>query len=95
MAVDFDWRFGLKTGDLVDVVDNLGKWHLSTIVGLSKNPQKTNNKIWLKYPIMKVVVGFRVFNENGDKEMDDGKKYFGFSEAYDEEINVISARIRR
>ena len=32
MAVDFDWRFTLKTGDLIDVADANGVWYLSTVL---------------------------------------------------------------
>jgi hypothetical protein len=67
MADDFDWRFSLKTGDLIDVVDNMGRWHLCTIMGCKKTPQINTNKIINKYPYTEVIVAFRVFNENGDK----------------------------
>ena len=91
MALDFDWRFSLKTGDLIDVVEFDGRWHLCTILECHKFPEKSAHP--QKYPFTKLLVGFRVFNENGNKETNDGKKYFGLEK--NQRINVISSRIRK
>ena len=39
-------------------------------------------------------LGYRTYDENGDKRDHDGKKYFGWSSRYDEWISVTSPRVQ-
>jgi hypothetical protein len=42
-----------------------------------------------------IKVGFRFYHHNGSKIQEDGKRYFGYPEKYDEWLPVYSGRIAK
>ena len=39
-ATDFDWRFKIKKGDLVDVCDTAHVWYTCTVIDVSKSDEE-------------------------------------------------------
>lgn len=62
----FDWRMGLKTGDLVDCEDHYGGWYSSTVLEVFNRDE--DKKM--------VKVTFKVYDEKGNR-FDDKGRYFG------------------
>jgi len=88
-CTDFDWRIGLKVGDLLDVSDSQNVWYNSTVLKVKSEKDLENQEI-----ATEVFIGYRVYNENGEK-MDtiSGKKYTGWSKKYDAWFSTTSPRI--
>jgi hypothetical protein len=64
----FEWRLGLKEGDLVDCEDHYGGWYSSTILEIiTKEEDKKIAK-----------VTFKIYDEKGNK-VDEKGRYFGLS----------------
>jgi hypothetical protein len=74
---DFDWRYTLKAGDLLDCMDSEREWYKCTILEtrLSQNPDGE--------AVPEVHVAFRTYDEEGSKTDEGGKRFFGWSEKYD------------
>jgi hypothetical protein len=68
-SVDFDWRMGLKAGDIIDCQDHFGGWYHGTIL---KTIDRGDNKKCVK-------VAFKVYDECGNK-VDEKGKFYGFSD---------------
>ena len=68
---DYEWRYDLKEGDEIDCMDNEKEWYKSTILQtrVSQNPDGEL--------VPEVFVAFRTYDENGSKQEDDGRKFFG------------------
>ena len=74
-------------GDRVDAYDKYNTWNTGTI---SWTDTRVPGAIDCKMPMCRV--GFREYQENGDKR-DELGAYFGYSNAMDEYIGVWSTRI--
>lgn len=74
----FEWRMELKKGDLVDVIDTANAWYNSTVLDVNGDA---------------CLIGFRVYNGNGDKQ-DEFGKYTGWSQKFDEKIKRWNPRIQ-
>jgi len=84
-STDFEWRLGLKVGDLVDCCEHEGNWYVSTITKIKEG--SNGGKL--------VRVGLRVYCEDGEK-YDSKGRYNGNPETFDlENIDVTSPRIQR
>jgi hypothetical protein len=59
---DFDWRYDIKVGDEIDCMDNDKEFFKSTVVARKIQ----NNHEGEPIPI--ITVGFRTFDEEGNKE---------------------------
>ena len=66
----FDWRLGLKKGDLVDAIDTANVWYNSTVISVDKD---------------ELIIAYRVYNENGEKS-DEFGKFTGWSNKFDSKI---------
>lgn len=64
----FDWRLGLKIGDLVDCEDHYGSWYGSTITEIMERQGGRKQ----------ATVSFKIYDEKGNKSDDKGK-YFGLT----------------
>ncbi len=84
---DFDWRYDIKDGDLIDCMDSEKEWYKSTVL-TTRYTQNPNGDF-----IKEVYVGFRTFDEEGSKTDDRGRKFFGWSEKYDEWFCVTDPQI--
>ena len=86
---DYEWRYDLKEGDEIDCMDNEKEWYKSTILQtrVSQNPDGEL--------VPEVFVAFRTYDENGSKQEDDGRKFFGWSEKYDEWYFVTDPQIQK
>jgi len=86
---DWDWRMQLEQGDLVDCMDNEKDWYKSTVLATrwSKNPDGED--------IKEVCIGFRVYDEEGSKTDDENRRFFGWSEKYDEWFAVTEIQVQR
>jgi hypothetical protein len=86
---DFDWRLSLKKGDLVDVLDSsnarYGVWYTCTIL-------ETRANYYSEEEFLEVEVGYRVYDEKGDKR-DSVGAYFGWNTQYDEWVSATSTRL--
>ncbi len=58
-------------------------------------PRPPRGNIKYKYKNIKASIGLRFYDQNGDKELDDGRKYFGFGKIHDEHEELTSAKIRK
>lgn len=84
---DWDWRFQLKELDMIDCPDD-NIWYNSTIIS------KESNYDIEGVPNIEYRVGFRHYNEEGPQtDAKLGKKFFGWSSQYDEELNATNPRI--
>ncbi len=83
-----EWRLGLKKDDLVDCLDTSAIWYQSTILDVKEEIQGEK-----KAP--KVLVAYRIYTAEGMKKDKEGRAYNGWSNTYDEWINVYSIRIQR
>jgi hypothetical protein len=83
-----DWRFDMKEDDLIDAFDSTKVWYASTIQAREMRTEDGRT-----FPYVKV--GFRLFHPQGNKELDDKRKYFGWSERFDEWLSPFSPRIQR
>ena len=81
-----EWRKELKPGDFVDAYDSTKAWYQSIIQ--SKEVVYHDDREIIKYRI-----GFRMYHPEGNKEDDLGRKYFGWSEKFDEYFCAYSPRI--
>ena len=87
---DFEWRFNLKEGDLVNAMDKEKCWYKSTIL---RTRQTANPEGEI---IHEVFIGYRTFDEQGNKIDEETKKrYFGWSEKYDIWMAVTDPLIQR
>jgi len=86
---DFDWRYTLKTGDNIDCMDNEKEWYKCVILGtrLGQNPDGD--------AVPEILVAFRTYDEEGSKQDDEGRKFFGWSEKYDEWYGVSDVQVER
>ena len=81
----FEWKKNLKVNDLIDAHDKT-VWNKSTILDMKEQmitPERT---------ITMVLVGYRVYVENGAKS-DERGTFDGWSNRFDEWISVYSPRI--
>lgn len=78
----FEWRLGLKEGDLVDSEDHYGGWYSSTVLEVS---EKEEGKRIAK-------VTFKIYDDQGNK-FDEKGRYFGLG-GYTEEIDVTSPKLQ-
>jgi len=84
---DYDWRFTLEKGNIIDALDDEKDWYKSTILDtrMVKNVEGTE--------IKEIYVGFRTYEEEGSKEDDDGRKFFGWSSKYDTWYSVTDLAV--
>lgn len=40
---DFEWRYSLKVGDMVDCIDSVGTWYRSTVLKVKEAPQVSDD----------------------------------------------------
>lgn len=67
-SANFDWRMGLKVGDIIDCEDHYGGWYGSTILEII---ERDNDKKLIK-------VAFKVYDDKGNK-YDERGKYYGLN----------------
>ena len=86
---DFDHRYTLKAGDKIDCMDNEKEWYKCVIHGtrLSQNPDGDT--------VPEIYVAFRTYHEEGSKNDEEGRKFFGWSEKYDEWHGVADVQVQR
>jgi hypothetical protein len=78
----FEWRLGLKPGDLVDCEDHYGGWYGCTVQEVAESEDgKKQAKI-----------AFKIYDPKGNK-VDEKGHYFGLT-AYYEDIDVTSPKIQ-
>ena len=76
------------------MVDPIGTWYNSTILSLTNHNEPAAGSTPEKnYPM--AYIGYRVFNEDGKKIDDDGRRFAGWSKKYDEPIPLYSPRIAK
>ena len=88
---DYEWRRNLFKPDALDVVIDCHdkfKWEEATIFDIKQDMSSGR-------PVLMGNIGFRVYREEGKKMRTDenGRKYDGWSNKYDEDIPVFSPRI--
>lgn len=93
---DFDWRYEIKPDDLIDSLDTEAIWYKSTCLdsrilnGGAVKPDDENETPSIK----EAYVAYRYYDDiEGHKFDDDGKKYVGWSNKYDEWNTVTSPTI--
>jgi hypothetical protein len=86
---DWDWRLQLEQGDIVDCMDNEKDWYKSTILQTrwTKNADGEDVK--------EALVAFRIYDEEGSKVDEDNRRFFGWSEKYDDWLSVTSILLQR
>ena len=76
-----------KIGDIVDGLDSSNVWYNCTILDKKVEKQTIGEEI------IEIFICYRTYNEKGDKIDSEGRRYSGWSQKYDEWINVTSPRI--
>lgn len=84
---DYEWRLGIKIGDIIDVCDTSNVWYNSTVLDI--NTEEIDGM-----EVKSVLVGYRVFDEDGDKIDQEGRRFSGWSSRYDEWLTVTNPRIQ-
>lgn len=93
-ADDFDWRYKIQVNDTFDCLDSEGVWYKSTCLDArTVNAYSHNENKAIE--IQEIYVGFRVYEEEGHKIDDDGRKYTGWSNKYDEWMTRTSPTVQR
>ena len=96
-CTDHDWRLNLKVGDEIDTCDTSHVWYTSTV--LEVREQGESDKYYKEIKIGNLFLstshplGYRTYNEDGDKVDADGRKFFGWSARYDEWFVVTNPRL--
>lgn len=91
---DYQWRYELKEGDLIDCMDTEGTWYRSTILETRETqlvvnnpkytPNDSNELPQINQTFKEVYVAYRFYcEEEGHKTDEEGKKYVGWSNKYD------------
>jgi hypothetical protein len=88
-SIDDEWRLKLEVGDIIDAHDGAKVWYASTIIDKTVI-QESDDVFYIK-----LLVGFRIFDESGEKADDKGRRYIGWPAAFDEWINASSPRIQK
>ncbi|CDW89068.1 ubiquitin carboxyl-terminal hydrolase family protein [Stylonychia lemnae] len=83
-----EWRASLQKGDLVDGYDSTKKWYQSQVQ--YRETVKDEDR-----EVHRLRIGFRIYHPEGSKTDDDQRKYFGWSEKFDETIPAYSPRIQK
>jgi len=86
---DFDWRYSLKDGDHIDCMDNEKEWYKSTILGTRLSPNPAGESV------PEIYVAFRTHSPEGSKQDEDGRRFFGWSDRYDEWYAVTDVQVQR
>ena len=84
-----EWKKSIHVGDLLDVFDTEGNWFLATVLDLRTSKAKNDQQI------LEALIGYRVYVETGSRTDTAGRHFEGWSETYDEWINVFGARIQK
>ena len=84
-SLNDDWRWKMQKGTIVDVCDTVGIWYHSTI-------QDTKITLGELGEVKEVLVGYRIYEENGEKSDHIGN-FRGWSSKFDEWISAGSPRI--
>ena len=93
---DWDWRYQLTAEDMIDAVDSEVVWYKSTCLDNRAmsvpqiDPESHNDKLIRS---VEALVGFRIYEDEGHKVDDDGRKFTGWSNKYDDWVTVTSPTI--
>lgn len=85
---EITWRAGLKAGDNVDCWDSTGFWYASTIMQIQER-EFQGARLEMAY------IGYRVMHPDGDKTDDQGNRFFGWEDKYDDWVPLYSACLAR
>ncbi|EGR29726.1 ubiquitin carboxyl-terminal hydrolase family protein, putative [Ichthyophthirius multifiliis] len=80
---DWDWRFQINKGDLVDCCDNSHVWYKCTVFDLKNDGDE-----------LFIFIGYRYYDENGVKTDQKGR-FFGWQAQYDEWMDVTNPRLQK
>jgi len=99
---DFEWRVNLKPNDEIDVCNNSSRWCSATVLETKQSEEEND------YPAKEVLIGrlikpspfymrigYRVYDEEGDREDLEGRSYFGYPRQYDEWLNISDPRLAK
>lgn len=85
---EITWRSQLKAGDNVDCWDSTGFWYASTVMQIQER-EFQGAKLEMAY------IGYRVLHPDGDKTDDQGNKFYGWEDKYDDWVPLYSACLAR
>jgi hypothetical protein len=89
---DFEWRYKLQNGDLVDCLDSEGTWYVSTVLEIRETKVGDGKEA----PIKEVYIGYRYYDPEGHKVEEETKERFvGWSARYDIWLPITSPQIQR
>lgn len=88
MSKGDEWRGELKVGDLIDACDLTKVWYSSTIIDKEIRSFNDKDVIFLR-------IGFRIYDENGNKIDLNRNKFFGWSESFDEWLPAYNPRVQK
>ena len=88
-STDQSWKEELKKGDQIDGFDKAKVWYASTILEFREHTEP-DGRSW-----MLTLIGFRVYNPNGAKTDDEGKKFDGWSQRFDEWVPLWSPKVAK
>jgi hypothetical protein len=78
---DFQWRWDLQAGELIDCIDSEGNWYRSTVLDTR---ERIEEEVMGPRRIKEAYIGYRYYEEEGHKIDEETKeKYTGWSSKYD------------
>lgn len=89
MCKDYEWRFELEPGSVIDACDKQNVWYNSTILEIKKSQEEDDDEVVM------AKIAYRVYTDLGNKTDEHGNSYQGWSSKYDEWISVTSPRISK
>lgn len=70
-------------------MDNEREWYKSTVLKFRYQNNRDKEKV------QEIFVGYRNYHPEGSKTDEDGEKYFGWSEKYDNWIPISDIRVQK
>ena len=92
---DFDWRYELKPGELIDSLDGESIWYKSTCLDIREynQPPLINEPDAPMRVLKEAYIAYRYYDDVEGHKQDEEGKYVGWSNKYDEWISVSSPTI--
>lgn len=101
---DYEWRLRLEKDDEIDACNTSSTWCSAVILDTRETENPENDSLVKEVYIGKIMdkgicrlmrIGFRRYDEEGDREDDEGKSYFGMSKKYDDWFTVTDPRLAK
>ena len=87
---DYEWRLNLQKGDEIDACSSSSTWCHAVILDTRESETYESD-----VPVKEVYVGFRRYDEEGDREDEEGRSYYETSNRDDDWLVVMDPRLAK